>query len=209
MSLRENSCINPELSSCKSRITPRMNLSFSTSNNISTQTSNDNIPFYPTPQWSGFSSYSICTRVYLDSRSQEYITILTIDRMPVEATSFCEIIKPIQLPVLSPFQRSHDNRGLGTYGSCGTYAIMSLRPEYQRSSFSRIGSPNFMDPSEIPSLFSFLSQLGYRVDTQVTQMLNSGPIAGLIGGPSFGSSGPGDLVCYISYNSSGIYPVQN
>jgi len=144
------------------------------------------------------NTYALCTRVYLNTFTQQYDTIVTIDRLP-ECLRFAT--RYLRLPSLSPF----NPRGrFGCSLSSQVYAFLSLIPN----------SPNeLMTPAEIPQLFSFLSEKGFTVNTDITRMLNEGPVRGWVSSPDEEVSG--QLICYIVSNAgtqvapqSVIQPIQ-
>ena len=152
----------------------------------------------PVPAHPTFATYAISTQVYLDNVSREYITILTIDRMPVENTPFRDIVQSINSPPLSSYGSGYGgslNVGRGGSSCSCVYALMSLSPH-------RVGCGGrysvHMDTSEIPSLISFLGQCGYRVDAQVTQLMLGIGVPGNGSGNGIGSGNASRLVCYIN-----------
>ena len=135
------------------------------------------------------NTYALYTRVYLNTFTQQYDTIVTIDRLPECLRSATRYLR---LPSLSPF----NPRGrFGCSLSSQVYAFLSLIPN----------SPNeLMTPAEIPQLFSFLSEKGFTVNTDITRMLNEGPVRGWVSSPDEEVSG--QLICYIVSNA-GTQPV--
>lgn len=137
------------------------------------------------------ASYGLYTRVYLNPLSKEYETILVLDRHPMENTELRELLKPIRLPPLSPFKpRSKISCGSGTM----VYAIRSLRWENGKQQSWRL-----MSPDELPLLVSFLASNGYIINTELTKMIQSGPIGNMIAKDDSGGEQSGSLVCYLQY----------
>ncbi len=131
--------------------------------------------------------YALYTRVFLNSLTKEYETIITIDRMPSGQSPLRDLTMQINLPSLSPFQPRGSNACANT--SCAV-ALKSLAEDYYY-----VGQSRFMTPCELPTLFTFLMQNGYIVDTNLTQVM-SNQVTGL--GNWTEPSLSGKLVCYIS-----------
>tara|TARA_Y100000816_G_C25880681_1_gene459515 strand:+ start:131 stop:550 length:420 start_codon:yes stop_codon:yes gene_type:complete len=134
--------------------------------------------------------YALFTRVYLNPRTQQYETIVTIDRRPSDVDGLQQIVRPIRLPVLSPFKAQ------GRYSCSGggsTYGLLSLD-----STSMFMSGDDWMTPVELPRLFSYLAESGYSVNTDLTRMLNDGPVSGLVSnGGGTGDETSGGLICYI------------
>jgi hypothetical protein len=130
--------------------------------------------------------FGLYTRVYLNSYTQEYETILTIDRMPDETSPLKNIVRHLRLPSLSPFQPR------------GRYACSNTNPVYGILSLMNPvpGSTEWMTPAEIPALFSFLMENGYVINTELTRMINDGPVSGWASSADPGVSG--SLIAYVT-----------
>jgi len=130
-------------------------------------------------------TYALYTRVLLNSFTGQYDTIVTIDRMPSVPGRLREISKPVNLPSLSPFEPR------GRYACSNTsptVALKTLDDGWNNMS-------QFMSPSELPRLFTLLSQDGYRVDTALTQIMGSqNTNVGNWTDPSVS----GKLICYVT-----------
>ena len=130
-------------------------------------------------------TYALYTRVLLNSVTGQYDTIVTVDRMPSVPGRLREISKPVNLPSLSPFEPR------GRYACSNTsptVALKTLDDGWNNMS-------QFMSPSELPRLFTLLSQDGYRVDTALTQIMGSqNTNVGNWTDPSVS----GKLICYVT-----------
>ena len=71
--------------------------------------------------------YALYTRVFLNSLTKEYETIITIDRMPIGQSPLRDLTMQINLPSLSPFQPRGRNACANT--SCAV-ALKSLAEDY-------------------------------------------------------------------------------
>jgi hypothetical protein len=130
-------------------------------------------------------TYALYTRVYLNSYTEQYETIVTIDRLPpIESPTLRNLARYIHLPALSPFQPR------------GKYACSNTSPTYALLSLNPVGQQTYMNPAELPQLFSVLGAEGYVVDTALTRMLNEGPMRGWASAPDDQVSG--ELICYIT-----------
>lgn len=130
-------------------------------------------------------TYALYTRVYLNSYTEQYETIVTIDRLPpMESPTLRNLARYIRLPALSPFQPR------------GKYACSNTSPTYALLSLNPVGQQTYMSPAELPQLFSVLGAEGYVVDTALTRMLNEGPMRGWASAPDDQVSG--ELICYIT-----------
>ena len=143
-----------------------------------------------------FTMYSIGVQTCLlnsgqsSSFNNEYVQILTIDRMPVEDTPLKGMIKAISPRQLSPYKIN----GLSSDHVCScTYALMSMQPDAFCRSTS--ASSSFMTQREIPNFISLLSQYGYQVDTTMSQLPQ---LSQLMQSEDGGRS----LLFYVKYSSS-------
>tara|TARA_Y100000992_G_C20926584_1_gene332387 strand:+ start:206 stop:550 length:345 start_codon:yes stop_codon:yes gene_type:complete len=94
--------------------------------------------------------YAIHSQLYYNI-DKEYQSIFTIDRNPPNSDPLNNIIKTIQSSNLSAF---HNNTK-----SC-ILAILNPNNNFE-----------FLNKTQLPLLFSFLSQNGYTIDTNLTKML--------------------------------------
>jgi hypothetical protein len=131
------------------------------------------------------TTFMLSSQVYRDmcnQYDQSYRNIVTINLMPVGPLA--RFVRRIQLPYLSPFQfggSGGDYSGLSSVGrgakQC-VFALISLRgltcgQGQGQSNFCGNRNNGLMDVSEVPDLFSFLLSNGYKIDTSLTQMINS------------------------------------
>jgi hypothetical protein len=122
------------------------------------------------PKYPG--TFTITTQPYLEicNYNQSYKNILIINMVPEGPLK--DLVRMINLPSLSPFQREDQN----SYKKCGL-ALTSLL-NYSGSNklnFNSCGN-SLMTPNEIPDLYSFLTANGYQIDTQLTNMMNGSEV---------------------------------
>ena len=123
------------------------------------------------------SSFVLYLEPIYNSFSQTYQNVITLNCKPPGPLS--NMITSIQLPKLSPFQEPGPMFDMNT---C-TYVLL-------RYPISKIGSGygifknNYalMGADDIPSVFGYLQNNGYKIDTSTTTMLQDGRV--LIGGVS-------------------------
>jgi hypothetical protein len=74
-------------------------------------------------------------------------------------------VRRVKMNYLSAFHKNnnYEDRSM-TNNSC-IFALVSLN-----------GCGRFMSPNNIPDLFSFLTMNGYKIDTSITKMMNSGDV---------------------------------
>ena len=109
-------------------------------------------------------SYFISSQVFLDNSNQydncnAYKNIVTINLFPEGPLS--RLVRVVKNRPLSEFQGCQQQ----SYSNNCLLAFVSLRDP------SRL-----MDVNDVPDLCSFLTDNGYRIDTRVTQMFNTGDI---------------------------------
>ena len=142
------------------------------------------------------SCYALYTRVYLNQLTQQYETIMTIDRLPVESSALRDMVRTVRIPTLSPFQPR------GRYGCSPCHPTYALKSLCDYGGFGGSGDGAFMSPVELPQLFSLLVSSGYRVDTEVTQMLNGRGGGRAVWGSRTDEDGSAcDLVCFVSFTA--------
>jgi hypothetical protein len=104
-------------------------------------------------------SYFISSQVYLqncnDNNGDAYKNIVTINMVPDGPLR--KLVRRVQNRPLSVFQGRQ-------YNSC-LLALVSLIEPFR-----------LMDVNEVPNLISFLSMNGYIINTNITQMFNTGNI---------------------------------
>lgn len=140
------------------------------------------------------SSVVLYLEPYLNTFFKSYQNIITLSSMPSGPLS--NLVSTISSPKLSPF---HDHSPFSS-PSC-TYVLMRY-PCSGAGASGRHSAKNpdyFMGADDIPSVFSYLQQNGYTIDTSLTKMLFKSKIS--IGGPSdSSSSGNRKMICMIQYS---------
>lgn len=86
-------------------------------------------------------TYALYTRVYLNSYTEQYETIVTIDRLPpMESPTLRNLARYIHLPALSPFQPR------------GKYACSNTSPTYALPLSEPRGAADLHEPSRVTSI---------------------------------------------------------
>jgi hypothetical protein len=131
---------------------------------------------------------------YLNTYYKSYQNIITLSAMPTGPLA--QLVSSISSPKLSPFQES------GPFSSSSSHCTFILQryPTNQPSSSAggRHSAKNtdfFMGAEDIPSVFSYLQQNGYIIDTSLTKMLFKSNIN--VGGNSDNTSRK--MICMIQY----------
>ena len=91
---------------------------------------------------------------YLDQFNKRYIKIITINKRPDNPLN--KHIIQIRPPKLSPFKEFNTE--------CGSGCIYGFK--------SLCNSRRLMTADEVPNLFSLLIESGYKIDTDITKMMN-------------------------------------
>lgn len=102
--------------------------------------------------------YTLTIQPYYDNYLQQYTNIIRINMIPEGPLRL--LVKNITLPSLSSFDYYNRNY---VNNKCA-FVITSL-----------CGN-RYMSPNDIPDLFSFLSNNGYKIDTSITKMINTGEV---------------------------------
>jgi hypothetical protein len=118
----------------------------------------------------GTKTYAITSQPYYDTYNTCYKNILVINAFP--QGPLATIVKKIHTPKLSPFKQSSPCCPIE---NC-VYAI------YKIDNLNEL-----MNPDDIPNLFSYLIENGYKIDTSITKMMNTSDI-----------KTTNKLLCYIS-----------
>ena len=124
----------------------------------------------------------------LNTYYQQYMNILTLSGIP--SGPFRELVYVIQNNKLSPFQETSFlyNDFPGCIHVLGRYPGVKPTMNYMNT---------FMTADDIPAVISYLHEHGYKVDTQITEMLQK---SGVIGGSSQQRySGNRKIVCMLSF----------
>jgi hypothetical protein len=119
---------------------------------------------------SGSKTCAITSQPYYDTYNKCYKNILVINAFP--QGPLASLVKKIQTPKLSPFKQSSPCCPIE---NC-VYAIHKIDNLCE-----------LMDPDDIPNLFSYLIEYGYKIDTSLTKMMNTSDI-----------KTTNKLLCYIS-----------
>ena len=117
--------------------------------------------------------HSIFSMPFYLSNDECYTKVLTLDRMPSQGSPLNQIVKRVTIPKLSQFQQATPCNPIER---CGNIII---KPGCSCTDYAR--------ESDLPLIFTFLSQNGYVINTNITQMLNQGDVS---------SDFP--LICYIN-----------
>jgi hypothetical protein len=103
--------------------------------------------------------YTLTVQPYYDKNSQNYINIIRINMIPEGPLRL--FVRRLNQQPLSIFQKNNNNNY--AINSC-IFALISL------------SGNGYMNPNEIPNLFSFLTTNGYKIDTSITKMMNTSEI---------------------------------
>ena len=102
--------------------------------------------------------YAIYSTPYLDKVKKTYYNILIIEPKPIG--NIQDIAKQIQLPNLT-----HNNSLYNSQLYNCVHAIKSKKDPFK-----------LMDIDEIPTLFNYLTQNGYKINSEITNMIHNGNI---------------------------------
>ena len=100
--------------------------------------------------------YTLSSQTIYDNQKQNYINIYVLDRKPSGALA--QIVKPLRVAKISPFQDSRDD-------NCGP--CKCAQAEYNPHQ-----PTEFLCIDDIAILFSWLEENNYTIDTRLTQMMN-------------------------------------
>ena len=103
--------------------------------------------------------YTLTVKPYLDQYNKKYKKIICINTIPKGNLS--THVKKVNLPKLSPFK---DNTPCCSYQNC-SYVICDLED-----------SNKFMCINNIPSLFTFLYENNYTINTELTKIMTNGDV---------------------------------
>ena len=104
------------------------------------------------------NSFTIYVEPYLDTYNKEYLNIITVDKMP--PGPLAQMITHISPQKLSPFQ---------TQCSFSNNCMMAISRYYNKTVCKK--GNRFLLAEDIPSLFSYLQNNGYTVDTAITKII--------------------------------------
>lgn len=100
------------------------------------------------------TTFLLTSQTFLNRCEEQYRNIITINLMPGGPLE--KYVVRVQLPRLSHFECYN-----------GDKCALALRS---------LNSFHLMGDDEIPDLFSFLLSNGYTIDTNLTNMMNAGPV---------------------------------
>tara|TARA_Y100000816_G_C26092550_1_gene577590 strand:+ start:1891 stop:2247 length:357 start_codon:yes stop_codon:yes gene_type:complete len=103
--------------------------------------------------------YTLKVIPYLDEYNKEYKQIITINSLP--NGELLNYVKKVNLPRLSPFKK---NNGCCS-SKCCSYVLCDLNNTSQ-----------FMCIDEIPSLFTFLYENNYSINTDLTKLMTDSDV---------------------------------
>jgi hypothetical protein len=101
--------------------------------------------------------YTLTVQPYYDNNSQNYINIICINMIPEGPLRI--LTRRLNRNSLSPFNKYDYN-----YENANNSCIFALKY------FNGI---RLMTPNDIPDLFSYLVCNGYKIDTNITKMMNT------------------------------------
>ena len=133
----------------------------------------------------------------LNNYNKTYLSIVTLSNMPEGPLK--EMVCRINPPKLSDFQPASP---FSINGSNCMYAVMRYPRPFPVSSTITNSSKldTYMYSDDIPSIISYLTSNGYKVDTKITNMLQHSNIN--IGGPApTRMSGNRRMVCMFTYEN--------
>ena len=124
----------------------------------------------------------------LDTYNKTYVSALTLNAMPDGPLS--KVVRIVNSPKLSPFQTFTNT--INSPNNC-TYIIM----KYPNA--NKAISTNWMLPEDIPTVFSYLQENNYNIETSLTKLMNHSQVN--LGGVSqLKQTGNRRMVCMFSYS---------
>ena len=133
------------------------------------------------------TTYTLFSRPYLDTYSQNYKNIVTINLPPKGPLG--QFVRPVKFPPLSQFKfpsSNNNNNNNNRDQSCGL-GLISLH-QYNNSCKGQ----GLMTVDEVPDLFAFLLSNGYKIDTSLTKMMNTSDIR-------FQTENSNKIIAFITY----------
>ena len=134
------------------------------------------------------TTYTLFSRPYLDTYTQNYKNIVTINLPPKGPLG--QFVRPIQFPPLSEFKFSSSSSYYNRRGQICGLAIGSLNPFFNNNN-NKFGQ-GLMVVDEVPDLFAFLLSNGYKIDTSLTKMMNGSDIR-------FQTENANKIIAFITY----------
>jgi len=149
---------------------------------------------------SPFSSYQSSFVLYiepvLNRFYQTYQNVITVNCLP--KGPIADMVIPISTVKLSPFQES------GQFSMQNADSCMHILCRYKK------GSPNacmknaryFMTTEDIPSVLGYLTENGYKINTDITKILLKNGLANLSGNETDNNyRGKRKMICMASYST--------
>jgi len=130
----------------------------------------------------GASTFVLYTRPFLDTYSQCYKNIVTINVVP--RGPLARFVRRVQFPRLSVFKEPSD--------CCARSPLCGLAIGRGFLHVNNNCGSGLMNVDEIPDLFSFLLSHGYKIDTSLTKMINSGDVR-------FNTDNANKIICFVNY----------
>ena len=140
--------------------------------------------------FSNTSTFTLYLEPVLNSFYKTYQHVITLDHIPNGPLS--NLISTISPPKLSSFQQP------SPFDNFNCTHVLVRFPISSHGKPSLQNPQSFMSAEDIPSVFSYLRNNGYTIDTDLTKIINSSNIGfTAINRPS----GKRNMICIASYNS--------
>jgi hypothetical protein len=141
-----------------------------------------------------YNTISLFSQPYYDPCSQCYYNIITMNLPP--RGPLLKLTRRVKLYPLSHFKFPGNCTRLQTCG-LGLRSLRGASDFYSYNGFNTsYACSNLMTTDEIPDLFSFLLSHGYKVDTEITKMMNESSIR-------FQTNNSNELIALITYPNMG------
>ena len=151
--------------------------------------------FYMESPFDNYNSHCILyLEPFLNNFHKTYQDVITLSSVP--DGPLANLVTTTTISKLSPFQQLNS---ISTNPSNCVHVLLRY-PKNSSRSFSSVKNPeHFMGHDDIPSIFSYLQNNGYEVDTKLTKMLFKSDV---IGGTSQNRySGNKKMICMIRYTN--------
>lgn len=151
--------------------------------------------FYMESPFDNYNSHCILyLEPFLNNFHKTYQDVITLSSVP--DGPLANLVTTTTISKLSPFQQLNS---ISTNPSNCVHVLLRY-PKNSAGSFSSVKNPeHFMGHDDIPSIFSYLQNNGYEVDTKLTKMLFKSDV---IGGTSQNRySGNKKMICMIRYTN--------
>lgn len=131
------------------------------------------------------NTFVLYSMPYLDTYSQCYKNIVTVNLIPRGPLE--RFVHRVKLPKLSPFKEP-------SYCCERVTCCLAIgKTVFNRVYCGNNHINNLMSVDEIPNLFSFLLDNGYKIDTSLTKMMNSS------GDIRFHTDNANKIICFVTY----------